>query len=495
MPFAGYADFAACVRQNQQAKDPNAYCASIKRAVEGKSTEYQDIFVKALEGEDTGWLDVREWHNDRTHTAFINDALTDFEGDRVTLDAQVLAMPHYAKEGFLEWMHGRDDEDPTNLAKKGPPIKIGRPIAWRVKDQKVEVRWGVYDRDDMMGLEDIDEKWAEIQQGGTFSMTFVPVTQYLVEEGGHRVREISLIHLQSVGFVGPWAASPGAVSTGKTSMIVMKAIDPGAVSRETSSVPPHTHASPTEGGLVETLKSGSGYARDELPAMGADEEKKAAEEQAAKIKELEAELAKAAEQAVHEKQPPEEGCPDGMTWDADAGECVPEEEMTEDSLKKELAAIRKELIEVRNLQKNRIKEGLPDPGKMKALREAIAKKLVDDEVPDETGAAILGALDAALPAAVPTPVEMSFDERVKGLVEGIVDVQMASVNQAQEKAFADYEAGIRDQLHMPVNRSRVKPAVTAAGALSLTPEKAAERLTKKARDTTQKRRTGVRGGI
>lgn len=36
MPFAGYRDFAECVRQNQQADDPEAYCGSIKHKVEDK---------------------------------------------------------------------------------------------------------------------------------------------------------------------------------------------------------------------------------------------------------------------------------------------------------------------------------------------------------------------------------------------------------------------------------------------------------------------------
>jgi hypothetical protein len=37
MPFAGYEDFDACVRQNGDKSDPEAYCASIKRDVEGES--------------------------------------------------------------------------------------------------------------------------------------------------------------------------------------------------------------------------------------------------------------------------------------------------------------------------------------------------------------------------------------------------------------------------------------------------------------------------
>jgi len=38
-PFAGYADFDACVQSNQDAEDPNAYCAAIMHQVEGKSED------------------------------------------------------------------------------------------------------------------------------------------------------------------------------------------------------------------------------------------------------------------------------------------------------------------------------------------------------------------------------------------------------------------------------------------------------------------------
>ena len=36
-PFAGYKDFDDCVKQNQHAKDPEAYCATIERAVQGNN--------------------------------------------------------------------------------------------------------------------------------------------------------------------------------------------------------------------------------------------------------------------------------------------------------------------------------------------------------------------------------------------------------------------------------------------------------------------------
>ena len=48
MPFANYANFADCVRQNPQADDPNAYCGSIKARTENKAVRQhgKDIYGK-----------------------------------------------------------------------------------------------------------------------------------------------------------------------------------------------------------------------------------------------------------------------------------------------------------------------------------------------------------------------------------------------------------------------------------------------------------------
>jgi len=45
MPFAGYEDFESCVRQNQDAADPNAYCAAIQRQVEYEDNKDHQIPV------------------------------------------------------------------------------------------------------------------------------------------------------------------------------------------------------------------------------------------------------------------------------------------------------------------------------------------------------------------------------------------------------------------------------------------------------------------
>jgi len=43
MPFADYKDFADCVAQNQEKDDPEAYCATIKRQVEGEAFRHRDF--------------------------------------------------------------------------------------------------------------------------------------------------------------------------------------------------------------------------------------------------------------------------------------------------------------------------------------------------------------------------------------------------------------------------------------------------------------------
>lgn len=56
MPFAGYSSFDACTRENSDKQDPSAYCAAIKRQVEGKLGEtvhFQNVGGDPFEDQDT----------------------------------------------------------------------------------------------------------------------------------------------------------------------------------------------------------------------------------------------------------------------------------------------------------------------------------------------------------------------------------------------------------------------------------------------------------
>ena len=50
MPFAGYRDFADCVRRNSSKRDPKAYCATIQRKAEAREAEARDAVESRLEG-------------------------------------------------------------------------------------------------------------------------------------------------------------------------------------------------------------------------------------------------------------------------------------------------------------------------------------------------------------------------------------------------------------------------------------------------------------
>lgn len=56
MPFAGYKDFDACVRANQDKDDPNAYCGSIQNQVEGSGKyEYKGRSVETSPDSEGTW--------------------------------------------------------------------------------------------------------------------------------------------------------------------------------------------------------------------------------------------------------------------------------------------------------------------------------------------------------------------------------------------------------------------------------------------------------
>lgn len=57
MPFGGYQDFAACVRANQDKDNPEAYCGSIKAAVE-KRMDFNIAKLDAAEHLVFGWASV-----------------------------------------------------------------------------------------------------------------------------------------------------------------------------------------------------------------------------------------------------------------------------------------------------------------------------------------------------------------------------------------------------------------------------------------------------
>ncbi|QCC57356.1 hypothetical protein [Natrinema thermotolerans] len=72
MAFAGYDDFEACVRAHSDKDDPKAYCATIKRQVEGQSVEFADLEVETL-------LETADAHSDELLAEFLQAAIAEQE--------------------------------------------------------------------------------------------------------------------------------------------------------------------------------------------------------------------------------------------------------------------------------------------------------------------------------------------------------------------------------------------------------------------------------
>jgi len=90
MPFAGYEDFAECVRQNQDKGNPEAYCGAIKHKVEDKAVNWPPLSDKAepvrdpyavatVVAERLGWSDFSEGSEGRRKRDEIAEAIEQTE--------------------------------------------------------------------------------------------------------------------------------------------------------------------------------------------------------------------------------------------------------------------------------------------------------------------------------------------------------------------------------------------------------------------------------
>lgn len=68
MPFADYDSFEACVRANSDKDDPEAYCATIKRQVEGQAAEFDAADLDVL-------LETADAHAEEMLAEFFRAAL------------------------------------------------------------------------------------------------------------------------------------------------------------------------------------------------------------------------------------------------------------------------------------------------------------------------------------------------------------------------------------------------------------------------------------
>lgn len=185
MPFGEFENFAECVSQNQDKEDPDAYCAVIQQAIEGKL-------------KDTEWMDVSKWENDRIIETVISAPIKDSQNDLIETTAIANVLPWLTRHGYYEWMH------------TGFPI--GKIIGWRLDGGNAMIRVGIHDtKSSRMKIH--DKVWKVIKEMGNRAFSSIkglPEATRRVSSGSTSFTVIEEIGLYGVGWVGSNPANPEA---------------------------------------------------------------------------------------------------------------------------------------------------------------------------------------------------------------------------------------------------------------------------------------------
>ncbi len=144
------------------------------------------------------WKDERPWPNGRVIESFINAPMVDQQNEFITADAWPEVMPWFVKHGMMTWYHS--------------DLIIGEPIAWRMRDNRPETKFGIYDSADSH-IPYHDEVWRIIQKYGTKGATSIrglPLSKERVCIADRCFMKIRDMGLWAVGWVGATPANIGA---------------------------------------------------------------------------------------------------------------------------------------------------------------------------------------------------------------------------------------------------------------------------------------------
>lgn len=110
MPFAGYKDFADCVKKNKDKEDPEAYCSSIMREVEGKKSFSDGITFKSFVSKPKIWKESKDGVERTFMKVPLSGTGVDRDGERMSIKA-LESMTVQLKTGKLPFYgnHGTDD--------------------------------------------------------------------------------------------------------------------------------------------------------------------------------------------------------------------------------------------------------------------------------------------------------------------------------------------------------------------------------------------------
>ena len=163
--------------------------------------------MRVTKADDTDWKVYRkEWYNDRIMETYISAPIIDKQNDLIPTDTMEKAMDFYMKYGIYAYQH---DELP-----------IGLPLAYKVEDGKVKVRYGIHNQMEMH-----DNVWDEIKDMGTKGASSIrgeTLHQDMVcpEDAKSCFNKINDLGLWSVSWVGD---NPANVEASVTEVALAKA--------------------------------------------------------------------------------------------------------------------------------------------------------------------------------------------------------------------------------------------------------------------------------
>jgi len=141
----------------------------------------------------------KEWYNDRVMETYINAPIIDKQNDLIPTEVLEESMDFYMKYGIYSYQHEE--------------IPIGLPLAYKIDDGKIKVKYGIHNQ-----LEMHDKVWDEIKDFGTKGASSIrgeTLSQDLVCPDGANTcfNKINDLGLWSVSWVGDNPANIEATVT------------------------------------------------------------------------------------------------------------------------------------------------------------------------------------------------------------------------------------------------------------------------------------------
>ena len=250
-----------------------------------------------------GWKVYRkEWYNDRVMETYINAPIVDKQNDLIPTNVLEESMDFYMKYGVYSYQHEE--------------IPIGLPLAYKIDDGKIKVKYGIHNQ-----LEMHHNVWKEIKDFGTKGASSIrgeTLSQDMVcPEGADTCfNKINDLGLWSVSWVGDNPANVEATVTDvamakadKTNNFINESNERDVMTKKDDDCACSTEkAEETE--AVEEVKSEEVtvevVAADELPDIIEEEAEKMEEEEEKEmtLKELQEEM-KAMREKMEELSKPE----------------------------------------------------------------------------------------------------------------------------------------------------------------------------------------------